>query len=139
MSKYNSRKSQKYYYIFVERDLEMQCTVLADNRDEWTQACPGSNAPSAPSPPSLTPGPSSLPPRRTGCRFSPGPKSTCKESQQDDPGDPWHQARDNVTRKPLVRSHPQFACYHQPEPLANEGIGAGLSPTHGAPSLPPDI
>lgn len=124
------QKKPEILLHFAEQDLEMQCTVLADNRDEWTQACPGSNAPSAPSPPSLTLAPAAYLPDELGAG-SYQDLSTFKESQQDDPRDPWLPARDNVTMKPLVWSHPQFACYHQPEQLINEGIRAGLSPTRG--------
>lgn len=94
----------------------MQCTMLADKQDKWTRACPGVNAPSAPS---LIPrpGPSSLQPQQLGCRFSASYQdlSIFEESQKDDPGDPGLQARDSVTMKPsLTCLEPPTICMLPP-------------------------
>lgn len=110
----------------------MQCTVLADNQDRKTQASAGVNAP----------GSLILCPGLGNSQLQPAfyqDLTIFKESQKYDPGGPCLQARGNVTMKPSLTclELPTLCMLPPPVQLSNEGLKAGLSPTHGT-ILTPD-
>lgn len=78
----------------------------------------------------------SLQPQQRGCWFfaSYQDLSIFKESQKDDPGDPWLQAEDNITMEPnfICLEPPTVGMLPPPEQLLKVGIKAGPSP-HMAP------
>lgn len=76
-----------------------------------------------------SPRPQRLTSPRTGC-CSHQDLSTFKESQQDDPGDPWLQARDNVTVKPGL------TCLEPPAICASSSTRAAHQRGHRSSAFP---